>query len=365
MKQKEKIDGYQFTVLVALFIMGSTILVLPSNLAEYAKQDAWLAGLVAISCSLLIVFLYLELHKLYPRLMFVDMTKKILGTWIGTFVAVLYFLFSVLLTSIVLRNASDFLQAQMMPETPLYALQILLLAAVVVALLYGIETMARGAEIFFPIVVIVVIAPVLLTVNNVDFNHFKPFLGHGVQQVADGTLFMLAIPFLELVLFLPLLPVINKTKKKRTYFLFGVLSGGLIIFTVAMVTLLTIGVDLAAALNFPSYFAAKKIKMGDFLQRIESVIAIQWIITSFVKIAVCMYISLFLFKQLLRLEHYHIYVVPMSYIVLALSHAIPVNTSSIRAFAGGTWIPLTFFLGIVVPLLLYVVGLIRKKRSVS
>ncbi|MCM3761714.1 endospore germination permease [Alkalihalobacillus oceani] len=365
MKQTEKIDGYQFTVLVALFIMGSTILVLPSALVEYARQDAWLAGVIAVSCSPFLAYLYLKLHELYPQLMFVDMIKRIVGTWAGTIVAIVYFLFSILLSSMVLRDTSDFLQTQMLPETPMYALQILLLAAVIVALLYGIETMARGAELFFPIVVLVVIAPVLLTANNLEFSHLKPFLGNGVRQVVDGSLLMLSIPFLELVLFLPLLPAVNKTKRKRAFFIAGVLVGGLIIFTIAMVTLLTIGANLTAALNFPSFFAAKKIRLGDFLQRIEAVIAVQWIITSFVKIAILMYISLILFKQIVRLQRYHIFVVPMSFIVLALSHAIPVNTGSIREFAGETWIPVSLFLGLFVPLFLYIVGLIRKKASAS
>ncbi|WP_413375987.1 GerAB/ArcD/ProY family transporter [Alkalihalobacillus sp. 1P02AB] len=359
----EKISASQFMVLVCLFIIGSTVLILPAALAGVAKQDAWISGLLGIGYSLLLVYFYSSICSLYPSTAFPELLEKILGKWIGRLFILLYCGFAFFLASLTLRDAGDFLKTQIIPETPIYAIQLLMLIAVVVALLYGIETFARASELFFPIVIFVVLVPVILLMKDINFDYIKPIFEHGFVPIFEGSLLMISIPFLELVLLLAIYPLINDQKKARKYFFIGVSLGGFFILLKALLTILTIGVGLTSSISFPAFFSAKKINIADFLQRIEALIAIQWIVTSFVKLSLCMYVALNLFARLFQVSSYRILVFPSVLIVLAIAQAVPPFTSSIRAYVAELWIPFVLFFGLLLPLVIFIVGLIRKKRE--
>lgn len=55
MLENGKISIRQFTILVILFTVGGSILIVPSGLASEAKQDGWIAGLLALGIGLLII----------------------------------------------------------------------------------------------------------------------------------------------------------------------------------------------------------------------------------------------------------------------------------------------------------------------
>ena len=55
MLEKGKISPHQFTIMVALFIVGGSILYVPSGLIHSAKQDARLANILVVGLGLLLV----------------------------------------------------------------------------------------------------------------------------------------------------------------------------------------------------------------------------------------------------------------------------------------------------------------------
>lgn len=139
----------QFTILVILFTVGSSILITPSGLAAEAKQDAWIAAILSVCIGLLTLFLYQALVRQFPNQTLVEMCEAIFGIWIGKIVSLLYFCFFFLLAALVLRNIGDFVVTQVLPDTPLQFILMIFLLVVIMASRHGIETIARTGEIFF------------------------------------------------------------------------------------------------------------------------------------------------------------------------------------------------------------------------
>ena len=67
-------------------------MIIPSLLAERAKQDAWLAAIVATACGLLLVCLYNALGSRYPDLNLAEYSERVFGKWIGKTVSLLFLL---------------------------------------------------------------------------------------------------------------------------------------------------------------------------------------------------------------------------------------------------------------------------------
>ncbi len=68
MLEKGKLTVRQFSILVVLFTIGTSILLAPSLLFTRAKQDAWLAAILGLLAGLLAVWLYGTLGKRFPDL---------------------------------------------------------------------------------------------------------------------------------------------------------------------------------------------------------------------------------------------------------------------------------------------------------
>ncbi|SEN23557.1 GerAB/ArcD/ProY family transporter [Lihuaxuella thermophila] len=151
MLEKGKISIRQFSILACLCTIGSSALLIPAILVSEAKQDAWLAGILGLGIGLLLTRLYSALGARFPHMTFVQYSEKLLGKWIGkTFSLLFVFAVPFILTAFMLRDIADFITTQIMPETPIIAIELLTLSIFVLAARIGIQPIARASEIFFP-----------------------------------------------------------------------------------------------------------------------------------------------------------------------------------------------------------------------
>jgi spore germination protein KB len=186
--EKGMIGLRQFTFLVTLFTVGSSILISPAGLAAQAKQNAWISAIVAVCLGLLTVNLYHVLIKQFPRQTLVEMCEAIFGIWIGKIISFLYFSYFFLLAALVLRNIGDFITTQVLPDTPIQYIILIFLAVVLMANWLGLETIARAGEIFFPWVLLFFIAMVIFLMPQIRLIQIKPFLEDGIKQVIRASL---------------------------------------------------------------------------------------------------------------------------------------------------------------------------------
>ena len=180
-------------------------------LAERAKQDAWLAAIVATACGLLLVCLYNALGSRYPDLNLAEYSERVFGKWIGKTVSLLFASFALVLSALVLENIGVFITIEMMPETPMGTIHALMLWVVVLGVFLELKTLGRAAEIFFILVTVIYILTVTLILPHASIENIQPVLAGGIKPVLLGSLTFIGVPFLELVIFLMLYPHVKKT----------------------------------------------------------------------------------------------------------------------------------------------------------
>jgi spore germination protein KB len=361
MLENGKIGVRQFTVLVMIFTIGSSILVAPSGLAHAAKQDAWIAAILGVGIGLLFVSLYNALGKRFPHMNLVEYSEEVLGKWLGKTVSLLFISYFFVLAALLLREIGDFVTTQIMPETPIQAIHILFLGIVVMGARLGLEPLARSAEILLPWVIMMLLFLVLFLSPELEFQKIQPVLGEGIKPVLQATFTFLGLPFLELVVFLMIFPYVNKTKEVGKAFWVGTLTGGMFLIIISAMAILVIGADQTARNIYPSYVLAKKINIGDFLQRLEAIMAGIWFITIFFKLTICFYATALGLAQTLKLKEYRPLLLPLGMILLVLSLVASPNITYFHTFIAKIWTPYSLTYGLFLPLLLLGVGVFRKK----
>ncbi|SFJ21556.1 spore germination protein KB [Paenibacillus sp. UNC496MF] len=362
MTEQGKINARQLAILTLLFSLGSSILIVPSGLTAVAKQDGWLSALVGVGIGMLLIGLYVALSRRYPGQTLVQFAEQILGTWLGKLVGLLFFSFYLLLASLVLRNVGDFITTIVMPETPIQIVHLLFIMAILTGASLGLEVIARTAEIFLPWIMTMLLLLIVFLLPQIQFDRIQPVFEAGTKAIIHGSLSVISIPYLELTVFLMIIPSVNKTNIGMP-FLKGAMLGGLVIVVITLLCVFVLGWDFASRHTFPSYTLAKKIQVGEFLQRIEVLVAIIWFLTIFFKLLLCFYAALLGFAQVLRLQSYRPMIVPFGILIGVLSIIVYPNIVYFRVFAGEIWPFYSATFGLFLPLLLLVVSWFRPPAA--
>lgn len=360
MLEKGKISPHQFTLMVASFIIGGSILYVPSGLLLGAKQDAWLAGILVVLLGLLLVWLFITLGNSYPNMNLAEYSEKIVGKWFGKFVSLLYFIYFFFSLPYFVRQIGDFVTIQIMNETPIMAIHILIIVIMIMGVRYGLEPISRAIEIFFPVIIFLFVILIISLFPMFQFQQMQPVLSNGMKPVIGTAVKSLGTPYLQLVLFLMVFPAVNITKQAKKSFLLGTFMGGIVLMIVTLAGILRFGTYFSESQQFLSYVLALNINIGGFWQRIEVMMAFIWFTTIYIKITIYFYGSVLCLGQILKLKEYKCLTFPLGFITLILSLIINKNIIESDQQAG-LWTAFSLPFGLFIPLLLAAVSKVRKK----
>ncbi|WP_339819473.1 endospore germination permease [Paenibacillus sp. FSL R7-0216] len=362
MLNQTKISLRQLTLLTALFTVGSAILIVPSGMAAAAKQDAWIAALLALGTGLPIVWLMSALASRYPGMTLVGILETLLGKWIGKTVACILAI-TLFLTgpATVLHDVGDFMATQMMPETPIEAILTLFAAVVLMGIRLGVEVLARSAEMLFPWFILLYVSLVLLISFQIEPRHAAPLLEFGFTPLWPAALSFISVAFLPhiaLLLFLP--PSANRPAEFGRSLFIGSLLGSCLLAIVIALSILVLGPEITARSLYPSYSLAKKIDIAHFLQRIEVIVAVIWIISLYFRITLYMCAVTFSLTQIFGLKDHRPLVLPLGMLLVATSIVIYPNIPFKQTWDTETWTPYILMVGLILPIVLGIVQLLRK-----
>ncbi|MEH7250636.1 endospore germination permease [Neobacillus niacini] len=364
MHQKVVISARQFCILVMLNTIGTTILIVPSGLAAEAKQDAWIPAILAICIGLLVIGLHNALGNLFPEMTFVEYCKKILGKWAGSILSIGLIYFSFIGASTLVWVMGNFLVSQIMPETPTDVIYIFFVVVVVYGLRLGLEPIARCAEIFLPWVILFFLLLVVLPIPEVDSKNLQPMFDTEPIPIIKGTLSFICVATMPLIVFQMIVPYGKRSKQTNRAFYIGNITGSFILLAITLLTILVLGAELTARNIFPSFVLAKKVTITGFLERIEVIMALLWFITIYFKTTSYCYACLKGLSQLLSLKEYRILTLPFGMSLIAFSMIVYPDVVYAGEWDTKTWIPYSLTYGLVIPLLLYIVALVRRKKLV-
>ncbi len=362
MLENGKIGVRQFTILVVLYTIGDAILILPAITAMEAKQDAWIVAILSLAVGLMVIPLFSAVGRLHPDLTLVQVNEKILGKWLGIVASLLFLSYCFLYAAVALREIGDFLTTHIMPDTPIEAIHIVFIMIILLATRLGLETIARSAEILFPWVIILLFILIIFLLPEVKLERVQPVLEEGFKPVLRGSLTFITYPFVELVVLMMIFPFVNQANKITKSLIVGAGIGGVVLTIMMALCLLVLGPDHTARYQFPSYMLAQKINIGEFLQRIEAILAGIWFITLFFRITLYFYSAVLGLAQTLRLKEYRSLILPMGILLVNLSLIISPNIVYIGNMAP-IWPFFDLTYGILLPL--FLLGVVMMKKFIK
>ncbi|WP_276356792.1 GerAB/ArcD/ProY family transporter [Cohnella caldifontis] len=360
--EQAAISVRQFAILVFLYTVGTTILIIPSGLAAEAKQDAWIASLLGLAFNVAVVFLYRLIARSFRNMTFAQYYDNVYGKWIGKLMTLAFVFFSFVGSTTVLFYLGNFINTQVMPETPIQAINILFAAIVVMGLRLGLETLARTGEILFPWIVLLFLILIGCLLPQIDAEKLQPVLEADPASLIKGAVSLTgtsALPYLALFMLYPV--QVSDPKKADRAMLEGTVAGGLFVVLITFLSIAVLGADVSERQMFPSYSLAKRINVGNFFARVEILIAAIWFITVYFKTVFYFYGCVTGIAHLFRLRDYRPLVLPLGMLVVVYSLVVYPDVVYAAEFDRTVWIPYIVVVGLAIPAVTWIVGIIRKR----
>ncbi|WP_334074544.1 GerAB/ArcD/ProY family transporter [Paenibacillus sp. A14] len=280
---QQNVSKLQTNMIAVLFMVSIGIKHPPVPMILAARQDAWMGYIIAGIAVLLPLGIMDAVQRRFPNVSLVDaMISR--RPWVGKGVLLLYGFVFIFTISHDIRFLVSLLNVYLLPMTPLF---ILASTAVFTAVLFaksGIVVTARASVILGPpFVIMVFFLPALLT-GQARLAFLSPVLERPLG-VAEASVYAFG-HFAELML-MPLL------FGQRTFRLAEILPGIAVGITVTTIMILgelvLFGPDLTTMFWDPPYELIRQLRVTDFLDRLDMVIAAAWMPTALLKIGITLY----------------------------------------------------------------------------
>lgn len=360
MNQKRSINLWQMIILLISSQLGSAIMYVPDALISIAKNNSWLSVLIAGGLSFVLLAINLSLYQKYPHLTLIELSRHCFGKALSLFLSIPFVIILLLMLCLILIDIKNFFTSSTMTQTPDYIFYSIILLNVVLTARAGLEIMARMFALFLMIMYGSTILILLLAIPFYQPENLLPFLTDGWKPIAHGVYF-LVFPFGELFLIGMLLPFLKRSSRatlnKRLYqiHLFNTIT----LVIVITVTIMVLG-PMAGQRSYSLFQMARLIEIGDFIERLESIIGLSITLGTFMKAVIVMFMLNLALSQLLKITDQRVLIFPLALLVFLLSSTIFHNEAEQTRTVQEIWPYLVIIGGIIPTLLIALVARFRK-----
>ena len=356
--KNEAISERQGIILIILFIFGTTLLVAPGG---EAKQDTWIAIIIAISWSIVLLLMFSRILSLYPGKDLFDILQIIMGKFIGKIISILMIWFAFHDGATIIRSLSEFTNTLVFPDTPVVVPMIFFTILVIWSVKEGIEVLGRWSEFFIWIVFLLFLIISLLSISQMDISRLKPILNNGFPPVLKGAFSSFSYPFGETVIFIMVFSNIHKIKNYKKTFMVGLLIGGGIIFLATLINTLVLGSEAISKVYFPSPMAISLIHIGSFIQRLEATVFLEFLVCVFVKVSICTFAVCNGISKVFGIDDYKFIATPVALLMVTFSLFVYKSTMEMSLWTTNIWPYYSFPFEVIIPLVIFIVAEIRSR----
>ncbi|MFW6006544.1 MAG: GerAB/ArcD/ProY family transporter [Halanaerobiales bacterium] len=315
--KEEKISTRQLWFI--LFIMRSVLIVsfLSVLTSGNALQDVWISAILVLIGSEVFVVLFSLLDIRFQNSNLIEYSQKILGTWMGKLLGLLFLWIFLQLSTIEIRIYGELLSANFLPETPLTVIISGMIFVSMICIYSGVEVLGRMADFLFPLFCIMILSIMIIPLPDIDWNNLQPVFQRGWNPIISGIL--TSIVFISQIWVLGMLsPNLVGGKK----FWLPVTAIAVSLFLLILMSIIVVGVlgpYEGARSSFPILTLMRSVELSQFLQRTETLIIFSWGMGLFISVSTFLYCGAKGMAQWLNLIDYRPLVFPMGTFWIFLS----------------------------------------------
>ena len=358
-----KVTQGQVFKLIAIQLFTTLIAFLSSNIVILGGYNGPLSVVFGYILALVIIYPMIVLARRRPDEFFVIYGKDIVGKWLHPLFILFMTMALIYIAIINMWQLSDFLIQFYLIGTPTWVI-ITMCALIIAYIAYsGVTTVFRAAEGLFPIVIVAFLSIPLFVSENIRWYMANALINHLDFIHTWPAAYTSAAIFGEVVFIIFIIP--HVTMDQKIFKIIGS-AGGVAVVTIMchlIPLLLIFGPDLDGNFNYPDLELLRFMRSGSFLETLDPLLIILWVICIFIKISFIMYVVATVISQMLGLKESRPIVLPVVATVSLMSLVMVKSSAQFLELETAGFATMLIFAELV-PILYLVVDLIRfgKKK---
>jgi len=354
-KNKIEFGSWEATALMINLVFAQVMLIFPKDMVHFGGSAGWMISIIITLITLIYFTIVVKLYKNIGSLDLIDISASVGGRIFKVVVGLLITVFLTLVVSINLGAFAQTFKIISLDKSPLEYVGVLFLIGMLAAAYYGIEVVARINAFLVPIVIVGFILITLGAIPEFETNNLFPILGDGYASIAKGSILKLSV-FSSIIILFFMVPFFKKQYLKKVGYSSIIISGLLLLWS-TLSFILVFPYEIAIDKKVPIFQLARRIEIGNYLQRIESVFVLISAISAFLFLGVIFTFIIYIFSKTLDLKRSKPMILPMAVIVFSL--ALISKRLNIELI-GSNALNLIWLTGMALPLVIIIMGAVKK-----
>lgn len=355
-----KISSFEYNSLLWFIIRAGYIGLSLGNLIIISERDFYLSGFIALILGFIPLFIYYNLRKINPRLNYFELNEYVYGKF-GKFINLIGLLITFLFVVIAFQDLVNFVNSQFLFKTKTIYIAICFIIPIAYSLFKGIDSISKTSLIMFYFVIVVVIIIIVTMYGVINIDNLRPFLQTSSRSIFHGSSIILAYNVLPTIFLLaiPQDKINNHSfKKSLIFYVIAIIT----LINAAFMTIGSLGLDLSLLYEYPEFNILKKAGVGKFINRLESILSMEWVVGLYVLITMgAFFLNENIKTSFKKTNNLSILIICL--LILIFSHITFLTTTEARNFLKTKMIIIMFIGYFLIPLITLLTYRLKKSHN--
>lgn len=315
MNSNLKIGTWEAVATIGCISLIPILLTNPTYAVESFGTAAFAHNVYSTVLTLIILSVILALYKNFSNMDIIDISEYVGGKPLQLICGIMLIVYLLTLCTLTFSEFTQNLQNVLFPDAPQEYISILFGIVIVISVFLGIRGIFRTSSIIAPLIALGFILMFFALRGDIDVTNFLPIFGNGVSKFwIQG---FNRVGRYEGIFYILLIAPYVKNYKKVGYFSF-ILTAALILPTI----FLLVGIIPYPSIvenYFPIFELTRLISLGRFIQRLESIFILLWLLATFIYLSLSIYFVILIFKKIFNLQYLNRLIPVFTTIVISIS----------------------------------------------
>lgn len=288
MTNNYKLQKYEAICIILIVMINKLILNVPFYITNLVGTGAIVNLLYIGILGLIFVLILNFLFKEFPNSDILDISKFLGGKILEKIISFIFLCAFFLVSYITLIDFANMIKIIYFEESPLIFILLFFMIGITIANLVGFRSIVRTISLVIPFTLISILIALLGVHDQFSFDKFAPIFGYNYKTTfLNGLTNIYSLYIIAYYFFImPLLK--DPTEFKKITIVSYIISWILLFLTsVSILTLFPITNDTQGLNSI--YLLARKIEFGDFLQRLDALFVLLWLVSIFCYLSLCIF----------------------------------------------------------------------------
>ena len=350
--KSEKIGYVEAIALITIVMINKIILNTPKDIIAKTGPSSWLNVIYISVISIIIVCLIAYLFKKFPGHDILDVSEYLGGKTLKIILGISYIALLILLTTSIIKNLSETLRIIYFRTSPILFISLFFVVSSIICNRFSIKVIAKANLIIAPGIFFSIIVILFSSIKNFMPQRIFPILGYGINETFfSGLSNIFSFSGMLYLLFLP--PLLDKPNKLKRMSIVAIIISSVYLFLSVTCLLLSLSFTLHSDESFSLYVLTRSLEYGRFIQRVDAIFILIWIIAIISYINIPVSLCIYIFKKLTNINDTNSINYSINLLILAIS-IIPIEYAIFANVFGKTvqYSFLILFFAISLPILI-------------